>query len=191
VIADLNRDIRNLVRVVMGMPENSVRPADQIVPAGGQTVEFATVKVIAASDAGLASVSNETVGNVTTEHVDVHKLATVSVQFFRGSAKDGAGLAKYTNLAMDRAARLVQRLQLSASVELMNSLGLGFLSASTPRNLTAVVDTSYESRAQVDLVFDFANRESATVPTILSVPVHVGVQQPNGNAQTRDFEVTT
>lgn len=191
MIDDLNRDVRRLVRVVMGMPENSVRPADQIIPAGSQVAEFATVKVLAVPDAGWGSVSLETDGGVTTENVDVLKRATVSVQFFRGPAKDRAGLAKYTNAALDRATRLVQRLQLSSSVDLMNELGLGFLSASAPRNLTAVVDANYESRAQVDIVFDFANRESATVPTILSVPVSISVQDPDGTEQTRTFEVTT
>jgi hypothetical protein len=191
VIDDLNKDVRKLVRVVMGMSANSVRPADQIIPAGGQVAEFATVKVIAAPDVGWGDVSLSEVSDVTTEHVDVLKRATVSVQFFRGPAKDDAGLAKYTNVALDRAARLVQRLQLSASIELMNQLGLGFLGAGEPRNLTGVVDANYESRAQVDLIFSIANRESAPVQTILSVPLSISVQDPGGTEQTRTSEVTT
>jgi hypothetical protein len=191
VIDDLNKVVRGLVRIVMSMPANSVRPADQIIPAGGQGIEIATVKVISCVDVGTPSEDNvDNLDNTSTERVTGPKRAVVSIQFFRGPSQDDAGIAKYGNAAVDRATRLVQRLHLTKGQELMAGAGLGLLDASPVRNLAAVQDATWESRAQVDLTFDWIARETDTVETIESVPITLSLQGSHGE-QTTTFEVTT
>jgi len=87
VIDDLNYNVRKLVRTVMAMPANSVRPAKQSAPAGGQVDEMATVDIISDEPLGTPAVSYETVGtvptDVTTQRVDnVHRFVA-SVNFYR------------------------------------------------------------------------------------------------------------
>lgn len=187
MIEDVTRIVCGLVRVVMGMPANAVRPADQIMPSGGQVAQFATVKIISISDSGRASSSLvATSPTVTTEVTDAVKIVVASVQFFRSAAADAAGIARYSRAAFDRAARLRQRLQMSAYVALMRALGLGLLQVGAARDLTALADDTYESRGQIDLTFSFVNRESAVIQTILTAPVTLSLQP----GQTRAFEVT-
>lgn len=188
MIEDVTRIVCGLVRVVMGMGANTVRPADQIMPSGGQVAQFATVKIISAHDSGRAIRSLvATSPSVTTENTDAVKIVVASVQFFRAPNADAAGIVRYSRAAFDRAARLRQRLQMSASVALMRSLGLGLLGAGEARDLTALADDTYESRGQIDLTFNVVNRESAVVQTILSAPVTLSLQP----GPTRAFEVTS
>jgi len=191
VIDEANRAVRELVRVVMGMPENSVRPADQSIPAGGQTQEFATVRIMTTGDVGTPVQRLLDDGNGgTTEAVEVPKQFTASVQFFRSPAKDAAGIARASNAAFDRAARLAQRLWLASSAELLRTMNLGFLGSSEPRNLSALAGSTWESRGSVDLIFDFIARETAPIETVAGVPFTLLVQEPDGVVQTRSIEVT-
>lgn len=198
MIDDLSIRVRRLVRTVMEMPANSVRPAEQLAPAGGQTTEIATVKIIACDDAGWPAYSLEENADPTlvTEHLDVPKVFVASIQFFRRPAvnadatggKTAVGIAKYSNAAFDRAARLAQRLQLSAGLELMTSLGLGLLEVGHPRNLSAIADATWESRGGVDVTFSAIARESADVNAILSAELDVTVQPDPTTTST--IEVT-
>lgn len=107
------------------------------------------------------------------------------------SVNNRAGIARYSNAAFDRAARLEHRLRLSSSKALLRQLGLGFVNASPPRNLAALVDgDTWESRGQVDLTFTVVAREAEAVETILTVPITVNHQAPGGAETTRTFEVT-
>jgi Protein of unknown function (DUF3383) len=312
VIDDLNYNVRKLVRSVMGMPADSVRPAKQSAPAGGQMDEMATVDIIDDAVLGTGARSYDTVGTVpsdiTTERVDQDHKVVASVNFYRRpptsaylrgftvsavaagyaaildgafdisidgvnrqisgldftgvttmamvaaviqarlqaalaattcvwdatnarfvvtsptngqtsavlgavaptaigtdvstvlgltigggaiSVNNRAGIARYSNAAFDRAARLVQRLRLSAFVAQMNAVGLSFVSASKPRNLTALVDgDTWESRGQVDLTFAVVARETATIQTVLIVPLTTHSQAPGGAVHTDTAEVT-
>lgn len=314
MIDDINQAIRRLVRSVMAMPENSVRPAKQHAPAGGQTDEIATVDIVSDEPIGTPAISLDTVGtypsDVTTERVDqVHRFVA-SVNFYRrppdkaylrGAAvsadhtdylaiEDGAfdisidgtnrqvdgldfsavtsmldvaaviqarlaaalastrcawdatyhrfvvtsptsnqasnvggaaapttavdpntdvsavlgltvaggalpvnnraGLARYSNAAVDRAARLPQRLWTASARALMHQFGLAFQGASSARNLTALEDGAWESRGQVDLTFAVVAREAETIQTIATVPLNVNSQAPGGAVHTENFEVT-
>lgn len=191
MIEDVTRIICGLVRTVMEMPANSVRPSDQKAPTGGQTKEFATVKIISARLAGHPGSSYVNAGDDLTERVDAVHVMSVSVQFFRSPQADAAGLAKYSRAAFDKAVRLRQRLHMAAHVELMRTLGLGLLDVGEARDLTTVVDASYESRGQIDLTFNVVHRETAAIKSIATVPVDLAVQPPDGPEQTRAFEVTS
>jgi hypothetical protein len=318
VIDDIAFNVRKVIRTVMAMPENSVRPAKQHAPAGGQVDELATVDIIHDATVGTGAESMATVGtvpdDVTTERVDNDHVLVASVNFYRrpptsaylrgatvssdpafyAGLDDGgnggfditidgslrqitgidfagvttmagvaariqarlqvalasttcawdaanarfvvtspttgqasgvggavpptgsgppadisavlgfevsggaivvnnrAGIARYSNAAFDRAARLAQRLQLSSSLALMNELGLSFVTASVPRNLTAIVDgDTWESRGQVDLTFSVVNRETAPLQTVLTVPLTTHSQAPDAAITTRTAEVTS
>jgi len=312
VIDDVNYNVRKLVRAVMSMPVDAVRPAKQSAPAGGQMDEIATVDILDDTVLGTGARSYDTQGTVpsdiTTERLDQEHMVVASVNFFRRPPTSGylrgftvsaaaadyapitdgafdipidgvnrqtsgldftgaasmaavaaiiqarlqvalaatkctwdaanarfvvtsptttpasavlgavaptaagtdvsavlgltigggaisvnnrAGIARYSNAAFDRAARLVQRLRLSQYVATMNAMGLAFVSASKPRNLTALVDgDTWESRGQVDLTFTVIARETATVQTVLTVPLTTHSQAPGGAAHTDTAEVT-
>lgn len=308
---EIARGLRRLVRVTMGMYENTVQPAESNFPSGGQVREFATVEIIHDEPLGTPAVSRETVGNVpddvTTENIDqVHRLVA-SVNFYRRPATNGyllgaavsddpddytaitdgafgipingvnrqvtginfagittmegaaavvqarlqaalanttcvwstshtrfvvtspttgqasvvggavaptgggtdvssalglrtaggalpvnnkAGIARYSNAAFDRAARLPQRLWLSSARELMRSMELGFVGASPPRNLNALIDSTWESRGQIDLTFTAVAREAEAIQTVLTVPLTTKSQAPGGAVHTENTEVT-
>ena len=51
-VDDINKLIRQFVRENLGMPENSVRPANQTAPTGKQSEQFATVLITMIASAG-------------------------------------------------------------------------------------------------------------------------------------------
>lgn len=195
MITDVSRIIRALLVAVTGLPEADVRPADQVAPSGHQSKEYVTVRIDDVDGMGTPARSHTATGtvpnDVTTEHADQAEVMVVSVDFYRGPNTDGAGIAKYTNKAFDRAARLPQQLALAVNVERMRAAGLGYLGASRPRNLSGVVDHTFESRGQIDLTFNVVNRESAPVETILTVPLTAKFQAPGGAVVTTTTEVTS
>jgi hypothetical protein len=72
-------------------------------------------------------------------------------------------------------------MELSPTVQLANSYGLAYSGASTIRDLSGVVDGSYEARAQVDLTFNFANSELVALGMFRSATIDVKIQQPSGH----------
>lgn len=197
---ELGDGIRGLVARVMGMQSQDVRPADQRAPAGGQTKDFATVKIITMDSVGTPGISEENIDgdddNLTT-NVDQTLQFVASVQFFRGRTsagagnKDAAGLATFTTAAVDRARRLGQRLWLPSSVALMQQMRVGLISVGDARNLAAVSDANYESRGGVDITFNVISRESEVTPAIRHVPISIAMQAPDGELVTRTDEVST
>jgi hypothetical protein len=189
----INLNVRNLVRAVLGMPDGSVRPAKDRSPVGGQTTEMATVDIIHAHALGEPGITNTTDENtdITTEIINDVEVFVASVQFYKSATADSAGAAVKSDSAFRRAARLPRLLGLSANVAMMRAMGLGYLKASPARNLAALVDARWESRGSVDLTFNVVESESATVQVIETVPVSISVQAPDNSTQTRSFEVTS
>lgn len=199
---DLGKAVRSLVRVVMGMPENSVRPADQRAPAGDQTTEIATVKILTADEVGRSARTIEADPDddeLSIEALEVPVRFVASIQFFRRPAvnadattgKDPTGAARYGTAAFDRAVQLGQRLQLSSSVEAMARMGLCLSDVGGARNLAAIVDANWESRGQVDVTFNVISRITAPIQTITTVPLTTQVQDPGDDVHTTTTEVST
>lgn len=192
MIDTMNLAVRLLVRNVLGMPLKSVRPADQIAPTGGQTEPFATVKIISCDGIGSSDYTYEDDGaGGTNEVLQLPQRFVASVNFYGSTAKDPVGIAKYSNEAFDRAARLVQLLEKTSSVILMQQMGLGFLSASPARNLSGLADATWQSRGQIDLTFNVINREMESIGLIESVEIDITTIGPDGIPHTRSSEVTT
>jgi hypothetical protein len=190
VIDTLNLVVRQLVRAVLGMPPASVRPADQIAPAGGQTAEYATVKIISCEGMGWPGVTLEPDGHGDfTESLELPERFVASINFYGSSTKDAGGIARYSNEAFDRARRLPHVLLLSTSVGIMQQVGIGFLKASAARNLAGLADATWQGRGQVDLTFDVIARELAPIGTIDTVPLSLTAIGSDGVPQTRTTEV--
>jgi hypothetical protein len=184
--------VRYLVRTVLGMPANSVRPSEQEAPTGGAGQQFATVKIIT------DEVGNENYERVNAPadplHPDVDQgiLETVnaihtfvaSVNVYRHGVVDTEGRPVYGGDAFAKAARLGQMLCSSNSAEILAGLGLGYVDCGTARNLSATVDGTYENRGQVDITFCIENPEQVQVAAILHADVFIKHQAPSGRITT-------
>lgn len=194
MIADLAQSIRQIVRVAMGMPANSVRPEAQLAGSGREMEHLATVKVIDESDRGWPSFEYSNVDGTKTsqvnENVDQIKQLMVSINFYRGGKADTAGMPLYTVEGMNDASRLAQRLRMTATRDLALSLGLLFVDASKPRDLTSLSGPAWRSRGQVDLRFNVVNRETSQINSIGSGSLTTTIQGP-GAPLTDTTEVTT
>lgn len=170
MIADIAQSIRQVIRVAMGMPADSVRPAKQIAGAGTQIQHLASVEIISAPDLGWPAVTYENADDTETspvnENVDQLKQIVASVNFYRGGNADSAGMAEWTLRAMDDASRVGQRIGMTANMELMHSLGLYFIDAGPARDLTGIENSTWKSRGQVDLTFNVVNRETSQLPSV-------------------------
>lgn len=189
MIADIAQSIRQVIRVAMGMPPNSVRPENQLSGDGTQIQHIATVKIIDAPDLGWPAVTYENVDDTKTspvnENVDQLKQIVASVNFYRGGTADNAGQAEWTLRAMDDASRVGQRLGMTANMELMHSLGLYFIDASKSRDLTEIENSIWKSRGQVDLTFNMVNRETSQLPSVGSGSLTMTV-----DSKTKHVEVS-
>jgi hypothetical protein len=195
VIDELNRTLRGIIRVATGLAADAVRPADQHGPTGDAVAEFATVRIMSMEPVGASSnlsyaADASPTATVVTENIDTVYRAVVSVNFFKGPAKDAAGVPKYSNAAFERAVLLPRLLHQASAVLAMQQAGIAFMSASLPRNLTRAVDNVNESRGQIDLTFSVANRQSQSVPTIEHVNLGLQIEWSQDDIEQRDIEVT-
>jgi hypothetical protein len=177
--------IRYAVRTVLQMPQNSVRPANQNVPAGPQGQQFATVLVTDVSQVGYDQEKIVNMPDVGDPPVDPEtvkwtltgpRIVEASLQFFRGDA-------------YSKACRAVSLLQSSFMTETLQALGLGFKSAGKVLNLTALVDDTWESRAQVNIQFCVIAQEQTILNTFGTFPIALE-SDDSSPANTTDFEVT-
>ena len=172
-LATIEQNFRENIRTLLGMPANSVRRANQMdpPPSGGQTDQYATVLVqeigtygwdevtyTDPSNAGLGeqgSGGGPLGGDETTdltENITGQRRFMVSVQFFREDA-------------IVKANTLGALLQSSNSIAAMVADGICISKIGAVRNLSALVDTFFENRAQMDIEFNFINQEQVDMPT--------------------------
>lgn len=156
----LSVGVRAIVRNLLNLPDNSVRPYKQGTP--GQPVgaaPFATVLITEIHTVGLDQVK---LANIANNHVQETitgpRLLTASIQFYRSGA--------YQN-----AARLVALLQASIVAGWLGSAGWGFVRTSGVRNLSGLVDTFWEDRAQLDVTFSCLSIETIDYRTFGTFPI--------------------
>jgi hypothetical protein len=171
----VDTEIRGLIRTALGMPPDSVRPANRNAPTGTSTDLFATVLI---SENGAIGWDSSTTADdaapavTATETVQGVRKLTATVQFFRPGAN---ALAR----------RLVARLQSAAAIELMQAAGLGLTHVGPVKDISSVVDTYWEDRAWLVLEFTATAVETATVDTYNVFPVTVTT-----GPESITFEVT-
>lgn len=150
------------------MPENSVRPANQNAPTGAIDEQFATVLIATFEPVGQDQLMRQNDSSPSTDVIETvigPRRCMASIQFFRGDA-------------YYKAMRLPALLSTSAAVEKMQQQGIGLIGTSPPRNLTALVDTLWEERGQIDIEFYVVAAESVSVPTYGSFPISIDTNPP-------------
>jgi hypothetical protein len=170
----LESDFRAVIRTVLEMPEHSVRRANQKnpPPAGDQATPFATVLVSEVGSTGWDDVTYSGVpygqdgfgedefGTTIIETITGQRHFTASIQFFKGKAKSQAD-------------RLKALLQSSTALQLLQAAGIGLGKIGEVRDLSQVVDTYYESRAQLNVEFYAVNQEQSLLASFGSFPVSI------------------
>lgn len=162
-VDDINKLIRTFIRETLAMPANSVRPANKTAPTGKQTEQFATVLVTLIEDTGhddRKTANDAALALTVTETIIGMRKLSVSVQFFRGDA-------------LTKASKLKSRMTLSSSIDKLKAINLGFVRASQPRNLSALVDAAWEERGQIDLEFYLIATETETLNTFGTFPISI------------------
>lgn len=163
---DVNRKIRQLVVYCTGMAAATIRPSDQLGPATGD--QWATVKIISVRIPGSsANLWSDVSPTQVKETQHTQYQITASIQFFRSGALAAAN-------------KLRDRVTLSSALQLMQDLGLGYVSAKPVRNLAEVVNSNWEERAQLDIDFHIGGTEEDTINSFAKFPVSVS----NGNSST-------
>jgi hypothetical protein len=155
-----NKALREIVRSLLAMPENSVRPANQNAPTGTVSDQFATVLLTTIEKRGQDdwySADLNVPDQSIQETIVGQRRLTASIQFFRGDA-------------MTKAARLQGLLQSSIAASMLQTAGLGLVAVGSPVNLTGVIDTYWEQRAQLEVQFHCISAEELTVPTYGTFP---------------------
>lgn len=154
---EVNRAFRIMLRDLLRLPENALRPAYQNAPTGDSTELFGTLTIISATPEGHSQIylENEPDTVDLIETVVGHVRLTLSVQFYRAGA-------------YDMITRLAQALQSNSAMIKMQEMGVGLVSVGVPRDLTSLIDTYYEDRGQVDLTFNVGSKFTANLRSILS-----------------------
>lgn len=134
---------------------------------------------------GQTSSVRQAVATTTVGAADVSTLLALTAAAGAVGSDNATGIASYGADAFDRARRLPVLLDLSANVDLMQTLGLGFEDAGKARNLAALADSAWESRGSIDVTFNIVSREALAVAAVASVPIGLNVLEPDGTIQTR------
>lgn len=169
----VNRNLRTLIRTLYQMPASSVRLATQNAPVGADalaSVQFMSLK--------LDGAAGEILSNVALSN-DVASLkygqATVafSVQFFREAA-------------YNRAATLELALQSQQAIDFMRANNMGFYRASAARDLSALVDSEWEQRAQIDIEVFVIVTDTRNLATYGTFPLETTVDSTTVTSEVND-----
>ncbi len=193
--------VRRTCREVLGAVPGYFKPARQRRPTGTTAYDFATVAIINSDLVSVNvhrfSVSDPLVyGHVPTyatqlvELVDPLDKFTASINFYRSGQTDVAGIAVAVAQTMGRARTLVKLLESSDAAERMRAYGLGYITASACRDLSALVDGNFEDRTQVDLDFYVSDPVVIAVNAIAEVDITTKFQTQSGLTTTH-AEVTS
>lgn len=160
----INASLRSIFRIALGMPANSVRPANQNAPTGDLSTTFGTVLVTEIDTQGVdqRTYADQGVEGQLLEIISGIRRVMVSFQSFRTGA--------YSDCL-----RLGGLLRGSASLRALNLAGITLIRVGRATNITQVIDTLDEERAQVELEFSVSSVEQSAVATLASVDITVTV----------------
>jgi hypothetical protein len=201
----LSNNLCGIVREAAGMAVNTVRPANQTLPIGDSGDEFATVFIYAqgnkATPEKVGDVSGAAVDAVEMDYyLDTYQEFTASVQFYRarraptsadeGAFVDSVGIMEQSQWGFNQANRLPSRFWLPSVRMLLQQNGIAFLGQkSAARDLTALNDSLFESRGQVDLDFGIVARETTKVQFLAALQAQLIVAEPGGDVHQTAIEV--
>jgi hypothetical protein len=172
-IDDINLEFRRIIRALLALGVDAVRPANQNAPTGDDpfvTVWFGNIKDNGYDMAAQTQVQQDQFTEKMLSQCEV----VVSVQFYRGDA-------------MQKASALIAKLQTTKGIELMRAASLAFVDKSVIRDLSSVVNTLWEARASVDITLGFVASTEDLVPIVASASINLLALDaqiaPNGTPQ--------
>jgi hypothetical protein len=170
----VNKSLRTVIRTLLQMPEGSVRKANKDAPTGDLSLAFATVLTNELHSEGVDGNSYEdnNVEGQLLENTFGTRRIVASVQFFRGAAYSSAS-------------RLEALFRTSNGNSLLRQNGLSFIRAGSVLDLSQVVDTYWEARAQVELQFYIPSVEQATVGTFSSIPITIKTEKLSNSTEVK------
>ena len=170
-----NAELRRIIRSLLAMEENSVRPAHQNAPIfNGE--EYITVQITGEHAEGTDETYWEDTadGLVAIEHLSGVRLTSATIQYYNGAA-------------YDRLRGLSMRLQSFVASQWMSEAGFGFVTVSSVQDLTGLLpDEIWQSRAVMRFDFYVEVNDSVRTPLIVTLPLTTYLH----NGQERHSEVT-
>lgn len=172
-----NSKLRLIVRELLDMSENAVRPAMQNAPIiKGE--EYATVQIVSEiaegwDDAVMTPLAKSVL--VAAERMSGIRLVSVQIQYFNGDA-------------ISRLRLLSDRFQSAVGTQMFEDAGMGFSFVSGVQDLTGLLsDEEWQSRAVMKLDVYVEHEDYVRTPLIVQLPIAIA----SDDGQTRESEVTT
>lgn len=165
----INQAIRSTIKTVLNY-QGHIHEANKNVPLGNVDEPFGTVLVHDITPVGQdsRSLQDKGVEHQLTETIDGSRSVEAYVEFFRAGA-------------ITNASRLKALLVSDVNASLLRKNGLSFVRSGEVQNLSQVVDTYWEERAQVILEFYISSVEQLTVATFSSVTINIQLDKTTQN----------
>lgn len=166
--AALNKLVRDSINTILGIPGFAVAAKQNAPrPAGA----YAVVDFLTSVNYGWENITyeNDTLTDDLIENIEGLKLVTLSISFFRDSARNNAEKV--------RIGLLRQSVQSA-----FYALDVGLISRSEIRDIDESLEFGWEDRAQMDITISVSNTDSDTTPAIAAMTI-------TGEVQVREKEV--
>lgn len=174
---EINDSLRRIIRVLLKMPENSMRPANQTgAPTGSKGEIFGTVLITLTDQPGLIVARERVDPDDELQLIETGQqmsVATASIQFFRKGAKQ-------------LATRLPVLMQMSAATDMLTAAGLGLVGFTASRDIAAVADGFWEERAQIDFEISFISSEDQTLNTFGEFPISIETESVSSHGEVKE-----
>lgn len=148
--------LRNLLRLLLSLPEGSVRPTNQAAPAGGEPF----VSVFRTRTEPLGAETRAFDGELEKETVKSSYLSYVSVN-------------AYGTNAYDLMLKMRSTLASSGGIDGMKAIHGGIVEMGEVTDLSAIAGAGYEERARVELQISHTHTVVADQPRIDRVRIDV------------------
>lgn len=169
-----NASLRSIFRDALSMPANSIRPANQSAPTGDITEPYGTVLVTEVDTQGVdqQTYADQGVVGELLETISGTRKVMVSFQLFRVNAYNDC-------------VRLGTLLRRASCLRALNNAGICLMRVGKATNITQVIDTLDEERAQIELEFSISSVEQSVVATLASVDINVTVDNKSNSTEVK------
>ncbi|WP_425613179.1 phage neck terminator protein [Xylella fastidiosa] len=146
--------LRNLLRLLLSLPEGAVRPADQPAPTG--SAPFVIVKRLDASPLGATCVAFD------------GRQQSITCAYLHRISVTAYGSRAYEQLLQARAL-----LCSDVGMAGLRALRAGLVSVTAVQDLSAIVGAGYEARARIELQITHHHRVVTTLAAVDSADIHI------------------
>jgi len=173
---DTNAELRAIIKSLLAMGENSVRPSHQNAPIY-KGEEYATVLITGEAAEGTDEIAWQDIPGETqfaNEHLSGTRRVSATIQYYNGNA--------YRQLRL-----LADRFQSAIGTQLLEDASMGFV-VSNVQDLTGLLsDEEWQTRAVMRFEFYIAVDDLIRTPLIVKAPP---ISTALNNGLTRTSEVT-